>query len=238
MRIDRQARRKYMLVGFGLLLGCVTAAVLIASLIELHSKAGDHIAVIGNFFALGALVLALGAGVVALLAFAEATGLPNLQLKFILPFSHPNEPTLPKAETRTGGEALTTVPRHQTQATVYIKNDSHYSGKNPAVIVHLNNMVLLPHGYEATEDWKAIEYYSTQGITVLRWDGPTALIHGNSEYRLPPLILQGLAYGIGTPSLTFEILADGYRRQSPINIPIRYKPRDGELPEATQPEWL
>jgi hypothetical protein len=191
--------------------------------------------VVANFLTLGTLALALIAGLVALQAYAAATGLPDLEIKLSFPFSHPNQPafTLAKAEL---GEAVART-QSQSLARIFIRNRSNYSAKNPAAVVRINGMAIGPTSYSASGDWVAIGYYSTLGITELQWDGgSTYSIHGHSTRRLPNLNMQGLTYGATDASFTVELLADGYRRE--INIPVRFMEPGMHLEDAEAPEWL
>jgi hypothetical protein len=61
------------------------------SLSWLSSGNSDHLEVVGNFLALGTLLLALVAGIIALAAYSSATGRPNLMVQLKGPFGEPNE---------------------------------------------------------------------------------------------------------------------------------------------------
>jgi hypothetical protein len=82
-----------------------------------------------------------------------------------------------------------------------------------------------------------------EGITIVQWDGgSTYSIHGHSTRRLPDLQFSNLWYipGGGKPAITFEILAEGYRKE--ITLPVDFTvdgrsqfPReDGKI----NPEWM
>lgn len=233
--IDSRVRRRAMLAFYTLLLAAVTVAVLVAVLSLSSSNHNDRLAVIANWLAGGTLVLALVAGLVALRAYAAATGLPHLKLKVSFPFSHPNEPafTLPKAE----HGAVVVLAQNQARASIYICNAAGYSAQNPAAIVRINGMAIGPKGYSPDQNWTAIEARSTLGVSALQWDGgPMYSIHGHSTRRLPDLNMQGLLYGAEAASFTIELLADGYRRE--IEIPVKFMAPGEELEDAEKAEWL
>jgi hypothetical protein len=78
-------------------------------------------------------------------------------------------------------------------------------------------------------------------ITAVQWDGgPNYSIHGNSTRRLPDLELNDLRAipDWGPPVLTFEILADGYRKV--VSLPADFKVAgESRFPqEEVKPEWI
>jgi hypothetical protein len=223
-QLDTRTQRLLTIGAYGLLLSIVTLAILTGSLVWLLSGRTDHLAVIGNFLSLGTLALALIAGLVALQAYAAATGLPDLRLRISFPPAPPNVIRFPKPpDFDVEHNIHVTIPTGQTVATIRIRNMSIYPARNPTVIVHLNGSSITNSGdslHRDGEHWTVVES-SWRGIAALRWDGgPAYSIHGSSERPIPQLDLQGLSYGIDKPSFKFELLADGYRRE--ICVPIKY----------------
>jgi hypothetical protein len=80
-----QVRQRPRLAVYAGMLVLVTLVIAVLSLSWLHSSSSDRLEVIGNFLALGTLLLALVAGIVALAAYSAATGLPDLKLQFSSP---------------------------------------------------------------------------------------------------------------------------------------------------------
>ena len=80
-----------MLAVYAVMLIGIAALTLGLVLAWLPSKQDDHVAVIGNFLSGGTLLLALLAGIVALQAYANASGLPALNFQFEVPAAQPNE---------------------------------------------------------------------------------------------------------------------------------------------------
>jgi len=81
VRIDPQLSRRVLLAVSTLLLFGTVLAVLIIVLIWSSSKHDDRLAVISNWLGAGTLALAVFAGLVALRAYAVATGPPDLKFK-------------------------------------------------------------------------------------------------------------------------------------------------------------
>ena len=139
-----------------------------------------------------------------------------------------------------------------------LRNDSGYSAKNPAVIVRLHAMAFEPANADSFEqNWASMDVEiiswpaesiseSTEplaGLTVVQWDGgPTYSIHGNSTRRLPDLLFTQLWHKPewGTPTLTFEILAEGYRKEItlPVDFIVDGKSRFPRAGGKINPEWI
>jgi hypothetical protein len=200
----------------------------------------DRLAEAGVIIAGGTLLLALIAAVVAVMAYAAATGLPDLRLQVRFPFSKANRPSFDVTEEY---QLVSARDFMQTTATVQLRNDSGFSARNPAVIVRLDNA--YSDGDPAkirNAGWVIVGFASTAGITAIQWDGgPTYSVHGNSVRQLPFLALQKFSHPAsqGPPRLTFELLADGYRRvvHMPVDLVV-----DGRSlypqPEGEAPGWL
>jgi hypothetical protein len=189
----------------------------------------DRLAETGDFLAGGTLALALIAGIVALHAFAAATGLPELQFQIIFPFSHPNRPIF-RAEHNLQGNLQIAAPLKQAYPAIRVQNTSGYSARNPAVIIRLQGMAFKPSSER--QGWDEIDFVPQAGVTAVQWDGGDHSVHGNSERRLPPLALTELAAlpPLGELILRIELLADGYRRH--IEMPVRLLAEHGEWEQA------
>jgi hypothetical protein len=205
-------------------------------------------------FAGATLLLAGIAAVVALLAYAVSTGLPDIEVSLRFPFSRVNNLEF-VADLQSDGR-LRARQFKQTNATVLLHNKSSYPARNPAVLVRLNAMVfthgtmkpvtqsaepVFYMGKDPLGEWVIIGYSNTNGTTAVQWDGGLNFsIHGNSIRKLPNLDLDNLT-GIpewGTPEITLEILADGYRRV--VTLPVDFTVDDeSRFPLAeVKPEWI
>jgi hypothetical protein len=121
------------------------------------------------------------------------------------------------------GGRLRAVAFKQTWCTISLRNTSGYSARNPAVIVRLHGMVFLNRDHSLAKEWIVIDFSNTNGIKGIQWDGgPTYSIHGRSVRRLPALDLADLTCipAWGDPAITFEILSDGYRRET--SVPVHF----------------
>jgi hypothetical protein len=206
-----------------LLLGVAGAtAALVESVSSSSVSFADRLAEIGDLLAGGTLLLALIAAAVALIAYANATGLPHLEFKICFEFSEPNRPAFRASITENGWLKANTFK--QTMGTISLQNTSGYTARNPAVIVRFNGMAFLPGQYSASREWVTIAFANTIGITAVQWDGgPSYAIHGHSVRFLPTLDLHGLQHvpDWGDPSLSFVLLADGgYRRE--VKVPVDF----------------
>jgi hypothetical protein len=223
-------------------------AVWIALVLSSHAHSfSDRLAETGVIIAGATLVLALIAAVVAVMAYAAATGLPDLKLRVSFPFSAVNRP---RFKAYAGEEGwLYAEGFKQITGTILLRNESRYSAKNPAVTVRLDNLYVA-NSPEAPSlnGWIVIGFASTLGVTTVQWDGgPNYSVHGKSSRQLPPLNLQQLRYpvGRGPAGLWFELLADGYRREVYLPVELRLTAeqeepaeKDRAEPESLPPLWL
>jgi hypothetical protein len=138
-RLDSRARRRSSIIGLAGLLVVVTGGAGAWICVVLASRAhsfSDRLAEASVITAGGTLLLALIAAVVAVMAYAAATGLPDLRLQVRFPFSKANRPSFDVTEEY---QLVSARDFMQTTATVQLRNDSGFSARNPAVIVRLDN---------------------------------------------------------------------------------------------------
>lgn len=235
------------------LLAAVAAgtAVWIALVLSSHAHSfSDRLAEAGVIIAGATLVLALIAAVVAVMAYAAATGLPDLKFQVDFPFSRINWPRFRASSVdEEDGAWLYAESFKQTTGTILLRNDSAYSAKNPAVIVRLQNLYFLDDADAVlSAGWVVIGFANTLGVTAAQWDGgPNYSVHGKSIRQLPALRLQRLKHplGRGPSGLSFELLADGYRRE--VFLPVEFRlpseqeepaEQDQAAPEEVPPRWL
>jgi hypothetical protein len=238
-RQDSRVQRRLLLGTYSVLLLAVaggTAAVAV-TLLSSHGGSADHLAEVGDAFAGGTLLLALLAGAVAVQAYAYASGLPRLMFQVQFEFSEPNKPVF-QAELEDNGWTKARDFK-QTTGRVILRNVSAYSARNPAVVARLHGMAFLGQGNSMRKNWTTIVFVNTVGATAIQWDGgPAYSIHGHSTRHIP-LDLSKLWHipAWGVPSITFELLAEGYRRV--VNVPVDFT-LDGHprFNIRDQPDWL
>jgi hypothetical protein len=249
--LDSRDKRRMAIGCLCVVLLVVMAGVAVWVALVLSSNAhsfSDRLAEAGVIIAGGTLVLALIAAVVAVMAYAAATGQPDLKLQVSFPFSTVNRP---KIKAHRGKEEGWLLADHfkQTTGTVLLRNESVYSAKNPAVIVRLVNLYFLDNlDALRVAGWVVIGFANTLGITAVQWDGgPNYSVHGKSVRQLPPLSLQQLKHPLyrGPAGLSFELLADGYRREVYVPVELLLTPEQEEPaeqepaePEHLPPLWL
>lgn len=214
---DAGLRRRTFLRATGVAVLIVVLVTVILTVLALTSSAGtaDRLAAAGDVLVGATLLLAAIAAIVALVAYAVSTGLPNIGVR--VDFNRNLE---------TGIRAdQCGVPT----GIIYLRNESSYSAQNPAVIVRLHEMSFRPSDHDRNSferKWALIDSENDRGIryTAVQWDGgPTYSIHGHSTRRLPDLALEDLQFNpnasrlIG-PRLKVEILAEGYRKV--VSVPL------------------
>jgi hypothetical protein len=242
---ESHRRRLLLCVYAALLLGVVATTIAFAYvlLISPRVSSADLFAKMADLLAAGTLLLALIAGLVALQAYAAATGLPSLQLQVWFRGSSKNSAKFLVSAAEYGWRRTSGMPR-ETVADICIKNRSGYSARNPAVIVRLNGMVLQSNGlFGEVGGWWIVDQ-SGDGISALQWDGGTNYsIHGRSTRRLPSLDFGEISYLAERtdPHLVFELLAEGgYHRiiSMPVSFEFDSEPSGmtGELGNAS--DWV
>ena len=255
MRQDSGFRRVVLLGTIGAVVAVIMLVTVVLTITALTSSAdtADRLAAAGDVLVGATLLLAAIAALVALLAYAVSTGLPDLKISVEFDFSKPNNPKF-SAEPQQG-ERLTALKSRQLRGKVSLRNDSGYSARNPAVIIRFRGMVYLPENFKTTSEtdatsifaspaghWSVVNFIRQHGIDAVQWDGgPTYSIHGHSIRKLPDLHLDRLsAIPIwGTPTMIVEILAEGYRKE--ITIPVGfYVNGASQFPETeiVNPEWM
>ena len=224
----------------------VITVILAALALTAHADLADRMAEAGAVFTGATLLLAIIAAVVALLAYAVSTGLPDLWFKVEVKESAPNNLVFEAIIDDKVGLLAKTRP---LRGNLYLRNLSGYSANNPAVIIRLYHMVFRcdistgggmgPNRIRRRARSKAIQ-----------WDGgPAYSIHGNSVRRLPDFPLGFLWYtgeDGSKPMITVEALAEGYKKvrsipvdfysRRPVNVPaetMRKSTQNGSSGDAT-----
>jgi hypothetical protein len=177
----------------------------------------DRLTWAGDVLVGATLPLAAIAAIVALVAYAVSTGLPDIGVRVYF---------RPLWNLVIGIGSGSGIPT----GIIWLRNQSGYSAQNPAVIVRLHEMSFRPSDHDSNSferKWALIDSENNLGstrYTAVQWDGgPTYSIHGHSTRRLPDLVLEDLRPTSNTRltpgiSLTVEILAEGYRKV--VSIPL------------------
>ena len=228
-------RRKALLIAMtGLVMVILVAAGIISARVaEGHGASSDKIAVIGDVIAGATLLLAVVAGLVAVLAYAVSTGAPNLRVKVGCEGNQFRQPTIDLA----AGEDLGS-PRDY-ELTILLRNISSYSARNPVVIVRMMALSFVDLAPGLAWDTTGRTVFRPQEALEVQWDGGVDYsVHGHSIRKLPPLRLKQLTCRTRDPSqppkpgrgvfrkqvipgFEFEILAEGYRRVVTVPVKIR-----------------
>ena len=237
-------RRKVFLLttGAAAAVTVIITVILAALALTANADLADRMAEAGAVFAGAALLLAVIAAVVALLAYAASTGLPDLWFKVEITGSAPNNLIFEaKFDDKVGLLANpTTAP---LLGKLFLQNLSDYSANNPAVIIRLHHMVFR-RSVSTPREWVLIDS-DESGITkAIQWDGgPAYSIHGNSIRRLPDFPLGFLWYtgdNNSKPMITVEALAEGYKkvRSLPVDFIVEGQSRFPRDDTEINPEWI
>jgi hypothetical protein len=254
LRHDSALRRRVFLGTTGAALIVVVLATILLMVIPLSSfkTTADRLTWAGDVLVGATLLLAAIAAVVALLAYAVSTGPPDIRLRVECPAgARPNNPSF-----EVGAEPSQLRWLGAMSWKILLKNVSGYPARNPALIIRFGN-ISVRHGinsFDATyfdRNWTVIDSVihvlelwvdEWEGYKAIQWDGGSAYsIHGHSTRRLPDFDLGELRLIAADPSsanLTFEILADGYRKV--ISLPVTFWVDDAMRGsrEHTMPDWI
>lgn len=203
-RFDARARRILMLAGYALALAGLALAVLIVVLVELTSKSDDKLAIVANWLAAGTLMLAFLAGFVALQAYANASGQPDLKVRFnIVPT--PIDPS---------------KTQWATKITLTVRNDSLYAAKSPGVLLQLEGMAI--ENQALRPGWSMLELM-TVGTTPLQWDSQVP-IHGRTtrDIYLDSVRLAEWPGSGRELVAVVKLMADGYEPRE-VRFPVPFQ---------------
>jgi hypothetical protein len=190
---DPSLRRRIVL---GLIAFVITAATAVFAYAAIyitvgrHGEYADRLAEVTAWLAGGTLGLALVAALVALLAFAAATGQPDIEIAIEFPaLSKPNTLSY---------HLKTYVPEGGTYGgtldyRIRLHNKSKYSAQNPALVLRFQGFgVTLSGGMD--NEWSILTDAAKSGLLGLQWDGgPAYSIHGafTRQLTLPRAVASG-----------------------------------------------
>jgi hypothetical protein len=226
------------------LIGLLAALAVLGTMLR-SARLSDRLVEVGDILSGATLILTIVAALVAVLAYAVATGLPDLKVRVSFPFSRPNVPRF-QASSVSGNGDIRVNEFKQVSMTLSVSNESGYSARNPAVIVKLRGMAFLDQevGRAKQQGWTVIGFVTTQGITEVQWDGGGDYsIHGHSVRKLPELWLHQLRKVASWPDPVMEIqlLADGYSKKAsvPVEFMLDDEPRSlSDFEDRIVDEWL
>jgi hypothetical protein len=168
-------RRRVFLIGYVALLLLVlgvTAGGLTVFTEGGHLDLANRLTMIGDIIAGSALLLSFCAALLALLAYAAATGLPSLSVQVWFGASRKNFPVF-TSRREENGWLVVGPPSRQTEARISIYNRGLYSARNPILIVKLEAMFV--HDAQNFPDWVAVDEEHGFGVTSWQWDGGGAI---------------------------------------------------------------
>jgi hypothetical protein len=244
---DPAWRRRSVLTGFAAsIVAVLVASGIISDLIVAGpGDTSDKIGAVADVFTAATLLLAVIAGLVALLAYAVSTGTPDIRIGVNFASSPRNLPNIVV-------DKKVNEPWDET-LIIQLKNISRYSARNPAVSVRI---VRLNFDYEEVKfspGWVLTEVDHSDDLSIkIQWDGgPNYSVHGNAIRVLPPLELPALSCSGDSdfrslaernweryaPYYEFEILAEGYRRVVPISFKV-LPPKLDKWTLITKVNWI
>jgi len=249
---DAGLRRRTFLIATGVAVIVVVLATVLLTVIPLSSfkTTSDRLTWAGDVLVGATLLLAAIAAIVALVAYAVSTGAPDIQLSVQVGRFSPNNPAFEAVPDSGDTGLLMATADTRILGKVLLRNNSGYSARNPGVIVRLHGMAFRSgNPTEFAREWASMETGDlldwpggwSRYITVVQWDGgPTYSIHGHSTRRLPDLDFYALWHRPedGQPSLTFEILAEGYRKVVTLPVDFIVDGKSRYPQEKKNPEWM
>jgi hypothetical protein len=215
-RRDSGTRRRVVLGFYAVLLLAVAGAIgaVIVSVMSSRSVAlSDRLAETGDWLAGGTLALAAIAGLVALQAYASATGLPRLDVLCYFERVQTKE----KSNESSPGQILS----GPFTIIIRLRNDSGYSARNPAVALEVFGAEFSAETPAIGEGW-TIPSGNLEAFTEVQWDGgPVYSIHGYWARRLRFTVSHVRYYeSVSQPKVVINVLAEGYRKQVSVLMPV------------------
>jgi hypothetical protein len=220
-------RRTALLTAYSVLLIAVLVAMIITSLLTLTAKGvlADKLSEVADVIGSGTAVLAVLAGLIAIQAYAAATGLPKLEVQVWFSASEKNRPVFRARRVQSGMLEVSSSSPPQTKAIISLHNRSHYSAKSVTVVLRFSSITNNFNGDAMGDGWESFEFpdarFGLKDLTVQWTAGADGLVHGGASRRLPDLQLGSLAHDPSwtPPKLSVEMIADGgYRRQVELDI--------------------
>lgn len=223
---SERSRRSLLLLGYSVLFIIVIIAIIWVSCVFLSSRGvlSDRLAEVADVIAGGTALLAVLAGLVAIQAYAAATGLPNLKIQVWFAASEKNKPVFQAHHI--GNGFLETTAAQQTQAIISLHNKSRYSARSVLIIIKMcsvsasEDLMQQPTSGAIGDDWKIFDFPDAvlgEREIVVQWDmGADGIVRGGAYCRLPDLYFGTLRYNSAwqAPRLEAELIADGgYRRR-------------------------
>lgn len=177
----------------------------------------DRLVLLGDLLTASTVLLALVGGLIALGAYAAATGRPDLEVEIVFRFCFPNRPVLELEPLNSVGIQMV-APYRQSEAQVVVHNRSRYSARNPAVRIRFVGF----GGIGDSPGWSTLDFVNMVGPTAVQWEGGADYaIHGNWTRALPMLDFAGVA-AMKQPSaeLRIDVVADGFRSETRVPVEL------------------
>lgn len=184
----------------------------------------DKAVVLANVLAFDVVMITIVAAIVALAAYWEASGKPDLSVDLLMKFCEDNQPVLcVKPRRDLNWDYIDDRPGFE--AELVVRNVSRYAARNPSVEVMLRGVSLL----NDIPGWDVVGRANAGGATQLLWDGGAdRLVHGRGLRKLPRLVFNGGLLLPGAPNTEIEVtlFADGAEPVR-VMIPLRLLDREG-----------
>ena len=168
----------------------------------------DKAVIANTVIAACALVLVGWGVIVALAAYIDATGSPNLIPKIRFGSSDTNKPVFVALGQSSRSEGLKHIEQFNARdGRVEISNESKYSARNPGIRIKFHGFGLPDF---ASGEWRVLSNTHV-GAREIQWDGGASyIIHGKWSMTLPSLDFGSFAAYGEEPELEVSIAADGF----------------------------
>jgi hypothetical protein len=200
----------------------------------------DKISRLNTVIAVAAYVAAMIAAGFAIVAYRQASGLPELEPVIKFQANHPNtlnfwvnpDRQIPPWVTPALSGATELVMLHSPNSmigSVLLKNNSRYSARNPGLRIEFDGLLFNA----ANPYWTTVEWWTphhANGSRIIQWDGGVDnIVHGNWSRGLPDLNFNEVVVTRKNPSpkLVVTFIADGC---DPVTKPIAVNIQEGRAP--------
>ena len=172
----------------------------------------DKATVVTAVLTFDALVFGAVATLVALSAYRESVGHPELDIEMWFNFCEVNKPHF-KVGDPPEGSYIPIEQFKQNQAKVTLRNTSEFEARNASVLIKLVGISVM----EEVPKWDAPFTHMTGYIDFL-WESADRLVHRKSERRLPDFVLGNASILPDTePKIEISVYAD---RMPPVHLTL------------------
>ncbi|WP_034090161.1 hypothetical protein [Streptacidiphilus albus] len=188
-------------------------------------------ALINTVAVLAALIVAVLAGIVAIIAYAAASGQAKLKATVTFGTGDPNSPDFAlDAITEESAKLWPLSPTNLLWGQVLLENSSAYAARNPGVRIRFDGLV----GALQVGGWESVKEDDATSVTEIQWDGGAdRMIHGKWSRTLPRINLAGASWlrSVQRPTMTVTVVADGVSPK-PVTYQIELRHPEEPVGEA------